>query len=181
MPSIDQPTERPPTEAAAATEAALVFHKQQQRFKRIAAASRSHREELAAMTLELQANRTVLDGLTDRYGVFVFTGGAVPAARWDLTAMTSYLEHPAAADRISTVEIERYRDAAGAIDELGGAGTGAGPRTLRCRHDLGDRFGRAASEIRVLTDTLEAGVAKARGGLESHPGVLGELQRKNRS
>jgi hypothetical protein len=189
MPSIDQPVERPSAEAAAATEAAhrlatdaaLVFQKQQQRFKRCAAASRNHREELAAMTLEFETNRTVLDGLTDRYGVFVFTGGAVPTARWDLAAMTTYLEHPCAADRISTGEIDRYRNAAGAIDELGGAAAGAGPRTLRCRHDIGDRFGRAASEIRVLTGTLEAEVAKARGGFESHPRVLGELQRKNRS
>jgi hypothetical protein len=92
MPSSDQPAERLSTEAAAATEAAhrfptdaaLVFRRQQQRFKHSAAASRGQREELAAMVLELQTNRTTLDGLVNWYGVSVFTGGAVPTARWVL-------------------------------------------------------------------------------------------------
>jgi hypothetical protein len=146
-------------------DAVQAFRRRQQRFKHMAAASRSHREELAAMLLELQANRTALDGLANWYGVFVFTGGHVPTAQWDLAAMTSYLEHPFATDGISTAEIERYRDVAGAISESGRAG--AGPRTLRCRHDLGERFGQAASEIRALTDTLELAVANACGGLAS--------------
>jgi hypothetical protein len=145
------------------TDTALVFHRQQLRFKRITAESRNHRGELEAMLLELQANRTVLDGLANWYGVFVFTGGVVPTAQWDLAAMTSYLEHPLAADRLATVEIERYRDAAEAISELGRAG--AGPRTLRCRHDIGDKFGQASSEIRALGDTLEAAVTKLVPGL----------------
>jgi hypothetical protein len=34
---------------------------------------RNHREALTAMILELQANRIILDGLTDRYGMFLFT------------------------------------------------------------------------------------------------------------
>ena len=111
------------------------------------------------MVLELQSNRAILDGLADWYGVFVFTGGHVPTAEWNLVAMTSYLEHPLAADCLSTSEIERYRQLAQAISELGQAG--AGPRTLRCRHDLGDTFGQAASEIRVLTNTLESSVTTA--------------------
>jgi hypothetical protein len=175
MSSFEKTAERSSSKIAAATapdhslptDAALSFHMRQRRFKRIAAESRNRREELAAMLMELQANRTVLDGLVDWYGLFVFTGGVVPTAQWNLLAMNSYLEHPLAADRISTAEIQRYRDAAGAISELGQAEPG--PRTLRCRHDLGDRFGQAASEIRVLTGTLQAAVAKACGGLESLP------------
>jgi hypothetical protein len=132
---------------------------------RVAAASQNHRTELAAMILELETNRAILDGLASWYGVFVFTGGAVPTAQWDIAAITSYLEHPFAADSISTADIDRYRIVAEAISESGHAGVG--PRTLRCRRDLGDRFGRAASEIRGLTNTLEAAVAKARGGPES--------------
>ena len=94
MPAFDQPGQRRSAEVAAATEAAdrfptdaaLIVHGQQQRFKRIAATSRSHPEELAAMVLELQSNRAILDGLADWYGVFVFTGGAVPTAQWDIAA-----------------------------------------------------------------------------------------------
>jgi len=119
----------------------------------------NHREELAAMVLELQSNQAVLDGLTNWYEVFVFTGGRVPTAHWDLAAMTSYLEHPSAADCPWTSGIEHYRRLAQAISNLGQ--TGAGPRTLRCRHDLGDRFGQAASEIRLVTDLLASSMTKA--------------------
>jgi hypothetical protein len=171
MPTFDQPAERLPSEAVAATEpvhslpadAALIFRRQQQRFKRMAAAPQAHREELAAMLAELQANRTVLDGLAKWYGVFVFTGGHVPTVEWNLVAMTSYLEHPLAADCLSTSGMQRYWHLAQVISKLGQAG--AGPRTLRCRHDLGGEFSRASSEIRVLADTLESAVAKAMEGL----------------
>lgn len=119
----------------------------------------NHRDELAAMVLELQGNRAVLDGLANWYKVFVFTGGHVPTAQWNLAAMTAYLEHPSPADCLSTSDIQRYRHLARAIGELGQDGTG--PRTLRCRRDLGDKFGQAASEVRDLTDSLESSAAKA--------------------
>jgi hypothetical protein len=117
------------------------------------------REEVAAMVLELKGNRAVLDGLTNWYEVFVFTGGHVPTAHWNLVAMTSYLEHPSATDCLWTSEIEHYRRLAQAISDMGQAGTG--PRTLRCRHDLGDRFGQAASEIRLVADSLASSMTKA--------------------
>ncbi len=119
----------------------------------------NHREELAAMVQELQSNRAVLDGLTNWYHVFVFTGGRVPTADWKLVAMTSYLEHPSTADCLSTSGIENYRRLAQAINDSGQ--TGAGPRTLRCRHALGDRFGQAAAEIRLLADSLISSMTKA--------------------
>jgi hypothetical protein len=131
----------------------------------ITAESSKHREQLSAMMLDLQNNRAILDGLATWYGVFVFTGGHVPTAHWNLSAMTSYLEHPLAADCLSTSEIDRYRHLARTIDELGH--TGGGPRTLRCRYALGDKFDQAASEIRLVTDTLESSVTKAIGGLLS--------------
>ena len=161
MPSLDQPAERPSAEVAARrfpTDAALDVHGQQQRFKRIVAVLRNRREELAAMVLELQANRAILDGMANWYGVFIFTGGRVPTAQWNLVAMTC-LERALAADRLFASAIQRYRHLAQAISELGQAK--AGPRTLRCRHELGAEFGQAASEIRALGDTLEAAVRKA--------------------
>jgi hypothetical protein len=168
---LDQPAERLSAEVAAATDAgcqvpadgARVFDGQQLRSKGCAARLRSHQEELLAMRLELQTNRAILDGLANWYGVFVFTGGPVPTARWNLVAMTSYLEHPSAADCLSTSGIRRYRHLVQAISESGHLG--AGPRTLRCRHELGEKFGQAASEIRVLTSTLELSVTKAVEGL----------------
>jgi len=119
----------------------------------------NHREELAAMALELQSNRAVLDGLTNGYGVFVFTGGCVPTAHWNLVAMTSYLEHPSATDSLLNSGIEHYRDLTQAIGNLGQ--TGAGPRTLKCRHDMGDRFDQAAAEIRLATDSLASSMTSA--------------------
>ena len=119
----------------------------------------NQRKELAALVLELESNRAVLDGLTDWYEVFVFTGGRVPTAHWNLSAMTSYLEHPPTADGRWAAEIGHYRHSAQAIGDLGQAGTG--PRTLRCRHDLGDRFGQAAAEMRLATDGLASSMMKA--------------------
>lgn len=111
------------------------------------------------MLVELQANRSTLKGLTSWYGLFVFTGGEVPTAQWNLAAMTSHLERPSATDCLLSSEIQRYRDL---IQTLGGLGQpGVRPRTLRCRHDMGDKFRQAASEIRVLTDTLESSLTKA--------------------
>jgi hypothetical protein len=119
----------------------------------------NRREGLAAMVLELQMNRAVLYGLANWFSVFAFTGGRVPTAQWNLVATTAYLRHPAAADSLSTSELERYRRLVQTIGDLGQ--TAAGPRTLKCRHSLGDRFGLAASELRIVTDALEFSMTKA--------------------
>jgi hypothetical protein len=122
---------------------------------------RKDRQQLLAMRLELQANRILLDGLLDCYGTFRFTGGVVPREAWGLVAMTSYLECPFAADRISIAAAERYRHLAGAIMDLGHTITaGARPRTLHCRFDIADAFDRDSTEIRALGSTLESAITK---------------------
>ena len=120
----------------------------------------TRRGELAAMVRELQINRTVLYGLTNWFSMFVFTGGRVPTAQWDLVVTNAYLRHPAAADGLSVSELERYRRLVQTIVDLGHTAT-EGPRTLKCRRNLGDRFGLAASELRVLADALELSITKA--------------------
>lgn len=167
MPSFERRAEQPSAEIVAATktahrlppDAALESHSQQDPLTRIGDTPQNDREELAAMLLELQTNRGILKGLTSWYGLFVFTGGDVPTAQWNLAAMTSHLEHPLATDCLLTSEIQRYRQL---VQALGGLGqSGMRPRTLRCRHEMGHKFRQAASEIRVLTDTLESSVMKA--------------------
>jgi len=130
----------------------------------IPAELRTNREQLLAMLLELQANRIILDELVRCYAMFLFTGGVVPGEHWGLVAMTSYLQHPFAAGRISTAEAEHYQRLAEAIMDLGQAITaGARPRTLHCRRDISDVFGRESSEIHALTSTLESAVTNALG------------------
>ncbi len=124
------------------------------------------REKLAAMVLELQGNRARLFGLTNWFGVFVFTGGRVPAAPWNLVATSSYLRHPAAAEGLSISKLERYRRLVQTIDDLGHTAMG-GPRTLKCRHNLGDQFGLAASELRLVADGLESSITKVMEELKS--------------
>lgn len=121
---------------------------------------RTYRKELTAMILDLQTNQTALKGLLDWYGVFAFTGGDVPRGRYSLVGITSYLERPFATSRIVTGEVERYGHLLEAATELG-QGVTAGPRTLRCRHDMADAFGRVASEIQTLGSTLESVLTKA--------------------
>jgi hypothetical protein len=123
------------------------------------AVTANRREELAAMVLELQANRTVLNGLADWFGVFAFTGGRVPTAQWSLAGATAYLLHPSAADGPSTAELERYRCLVRTISDLDQIA--AGPRTLKCRRMLGDRFDLAASDLRLVTNELELSMTKA--------------------
>ena len=119
----------------------------------------NRREELAEMILELRFNRTVLYGLTNWFSVFVFTGGRVPVAEWDLDATTAYLRHPAAADGPTVSDLNRYRWLIQTIRDVGQTATG-GPRTLTCRRRLGDRFGLAASELQLLADALELSMSK---------------------
>ena len=122
---------------------------------------RKNEEDLVAMIRELQTNRIILDRLVNCYGVFRFTGGVVPRERWGLVAMTSYLQSPFAADRISTAAMERYRNLAEAIMDLGQSITvGERPRTLRCRCESSDRFGRDSSELLDLESTLESAMKK---------------------
>jgi hypothetical protein len=122
---------------------------------------REYREPLSTMIRELRANQAILDGLVNAYGVFLFTGGVVAREQWSLVAISSYLDRPFAAGRISTAAAAHYRELAEAIMELGQAiAAGARPRTLRCRHDFADRFDRASSEIRALGSTLESAMMK---------------------
>lgn len=158
MPSFD-----PRAEQAAA----LKSHGQQQPPSCATDTPRNDREVLAAMLLELQTNQGILDGLTRWYGLFVFTGGEVPTAQWNLAAMTSHLEHPLATDRLVASEIQHYWRL---IQALGGlAQPGVRPRTLRCRYEMGHRFRAMASEIRLLTKTLKSSVMKALEELPSAP------------
>ena len=134
------------------------------------AATGKHRAQLLAMILDLQTNRVMLDELVNCYGVFLFTGGVVPEEHWGLGAMTSYLHDPFAADRISTAEAERYQQLAATIIDLGQTITAAaGPRTLRCRHDIADVFGRESSEIQALGSTLESAMTKLADDLKPSP------------
>ncbi len=121
-------------------------------------ASAQVRERFTAILLELQANRIILHELANRYKMFRFTGGAVPRERWRLVALTSYLEYPFAADRLSSDEAQRYRYLAEAIMALGQT-VGAGrPRTLRARWGVAKTFAAASVEIHALGVTLEAGL-----------------------
>jgi hypothetical protein len=120
-------------------------------------------EILAAMVLELQSNRAVLFGLTNWFSVFVFTGGRVPTASWSLAATNSYLQHPPLADGGAILDMQRYRGLVQTISDIGH--TEAGPRTLKCRHNLGARFGLAASELQHVADALELSMTKVMDAL----------------
>ena len=128
--------------------------------------SGKHGEQLTRMILELQGNQAALKRMRDWYGVFVFTGGAVPRGRYDLQAIASYLERPFAADRISVGEVERYRYLVEVTMQPGQDVT-AGPKTLRYRKDLGDVFDQASAEIQTLGIALESVLAKLLKELET--------------
>ncbi len=117
--------------------------------------SAAGRQQSAGMRLELQTNQADLDGLSNWYSVFAFTGGAVPSGRFELLAIKSYLERPFATDCISTEEVEHYRYLIESI-MIPGAGVPPRPRTLRGRKQIADSFGRAASEIRSLGGRFES-------------------------
>jgi hypothetical protein len=113
------------------------------------------RQQSAGMKLELQTNQAVLDGLSNWYGVFAFTGGIVPSGRCELAAINSYLECPFAADCISTEDVKRYRHLIESI-MVPTAGISVRPRTLRGRKQIADAFGRAAAEIESLGSRFES-------------------------
>lgn len=124
---------------------------------------RNCREQLVArMILELQANRITLSEMKDWYGLFVFTGGEIPTGRYDLGALTSYLQRPFADDHILTGEMERYRHSVEAIANLGQGTAASKPRTLRCRKGMGEAFNRASLEMLSLGNGLELALARAR-------------------
>ena len=128
---------------------------------------RKNREYLKGMLLELRANHVVLNHVRDWYGVFAFTGGDVPTGRCDFRAVTSYMELPLATKRIS-MAIDRYRHLVeAAMEPMPGISTG--PKTLRCRKDIADAFGRAYSEIQSLETALVSDLAKLMKELETSP------------
>ena len=114
----------------------------------------TYRKQAMGLVLELQTNRATLEKMLDWYDVFAFTGGDVPRGRYSLVGITSYLEQPFATERIPTEEVERYENTVEVLVGLG-QGAAAGPRTLRCRHDMADAFGRVSADIKALGSTLE--------------------------
>lgn len=131
---------------------------QQQRMDN--APQRNDREALSAMLLELRNNRGILDGLSEYYAKFRFTGGNVSAEPWGLAAITSYLNRPFATEGISTAEAGRYRQLAEAIMDLEKSVAVPRPKSLRSRIGIADTFGRASAEIRALGNKLESAVTR---------------------
>ncbi len=120
--------------------------------------SAGSRQARAGMRSELQTNQTVVDGLSNWYSVFAFTGGAVPSGHCELAAVNSYLDRPFATDCISTEDVARYRSLIESI-MMPKAGIPARPRTLRGRKLLADAFGQAAAEIRTLGNRFESALS----------------------
>jgi hypothetical protein len=122
----------------------------------------THREQLSAMILELQANRVVLDRLSKQFAMFRFTGGTIPAQGCSTSGMASYLARSWVAESIATEDVERYRALIGTLAELQlNVSTAAGPRTLRVRFAITEVFSRALSEILPLGNHLETAVKRA--------------------
>ena len=66
-----------------------------------------------------------------------------------------YLRQPFAVDRIVTAEAQRYWQLAVEIMTLGQTIAESGPKALRCRFDLADRFDAMSAEIHDLAAKLE--------------------------
>lgn len=112
------------------------------------------RQKSAELRLELQANQAVVEGLSNWYRVFAFTGGAIPTGHCQLVAVNSYLESPLAVDRILIGEVERYRILAESI-AMAATEIPARPRTLRDRRRISDAFCQVAAEIQSLGSKLD--------------------------
>ena len=132
-------------------------------------ASAQVRERVTAILSELHANRAILDELVTDYNVFRFRGGEVTRGPWHLVAITSYVEHPFAADRILTSEAESYCDLAEKMMALGQAVAIARPRTLRQRWALAKTFAETAVEIRSVGGGFEAALANLLQELGASP------------
>ena len=116
--------------------------------------SPANRQGLAGMRLELQTNQIVLEGLSNWYSVFAFTGGSIPSGRCELVAINSYLERPFASDCISKEDVEHYRCLIESIT-VPREGIPPRPRTLRGRKQIADAFDRTVLEVQALGSKLE--------------------------
>lgn len=117
--------------------------------------SSANRQLLAEMMEELQTNQAVLKGMLKWYGVFAFTGGAVPSGQCEVAAVKSYLERPFATDSISTGEVDSYRHLIESI-MMPTAALPESPRTLRCRKQITATFEKTASQINILGRRFES-------------------------
>jgi hypothetical protein len=136
---------------------------------------------LTAMVHELETHQVILDGLETCYGMFLFTGGDVPKRSWGLAATTSYLARPFAAERISTSDVQRYRDLVQAVMALGETAALATPRSLRCRKDIADTFHGASAEMRELGSALVSVMTRAGVGRGPAPTFSGNRARRSDS
>ena len=108
------------------------------------------KQQLQSIRVALQTNMSTLKELFDCYRMFLFTGGTVPRTRWELAAITSYIERPFAADRITPGDVMLYRHLAEAIMGVGEEVAATGPKSVRRRHGLTDTFRELFLDIRDL-------------------------------
>jgi hypothetical protein len=140
----------------------------------VPSAMQERREALLAIRWEMQSNRSLLKGLRGPYGVFLFTGGAIPRMPCELAAITSYLDQPFAVERVLAVQMERYRNLAEMLIQQGQTPSPR-PRTLPCRRGLTDAFNRVSSEMEVLESTLEREIGRALQEVEREPSHANKL------
>jgi len=114
-------------------------------------------ETLTEMLLDLHANQAVLKQMRDWYGVFAFTGGAIPSGQCITLSLASYLDHPFATNRISVAMIERYCQLVEKAVRPSPVET-TGPMALRFRKVHEDRFERAYREIQSLETCLASAI-----------------------
>jgi len=119
------------------------------------------KQQLQSIRVALQTNMRTLKELFDCYRMFLFTGGTVPTTRWELAAITSYIERPFAADRITPGDVMLYRQLAEAIMGVGEEVAATGPKSVRRRHGLTDTFRELFLDIRALGRDLDASVTNA--------------------
>jgi hypothetical protein len=125
------------------------------------------KQQLQAILGELQTNRSTLNELFDCYRMFLFTGGTIPMTRWELAAITSYIERPFAADQITHGDVILYRHLAEAIMGAGEEVAATGPKSVRRRHALTDTFRGLFLDVRTLGRALDASVTNALATLQA--------------
>lgn len=114
---------------------------------------------MAAMLIDLEANRGLLEDLVAEYCMFRLTGGGVRTEPWSLDALTAYLGSPFTLDLIDSNDVRRYCEAAERIIALGESIAVGKPRSLRTRWDIGNDFDKTAAEFRSLGLAFEAVLA----------------------
>ncbi len=129
------------------------------------------KQQLQSIRVALQTNMRTLKELFDCYRMFLFTGGTVPTTRWELAAITSYIERPFAANRITPGDAILYRHLAEAIMGVGEEVAATGPKSVRRRHSLTDTFRDLFLDIRALGHALDASVTNALMALQPSPPV----------